>query len=246
MNSLWLLSALVIFAASFMQGAAGFAFALLAVPFLVWAGYPLAEASLLTALNALLIVSLATFRFRKVMDWKLLLPTIPLRLVTIALGICLLHWLNGLERGHIRQLLGGILLLVIVLQVFVRPKPRKQLATIWWWLAFGLAGLFMGMVGFGGPPSVLWVMAHDWPNQKSRAFLTGLYWTGLPIQIALLLLTFNQRLYSSLPLALSFIPVAVLGVYLGLFWGDKLNKAHLRGAAYLLLSFAALSSLIQP
>ncbi len=244
MTSIWLVTSLVIFVASFMQGAAGFAFALLAVPFLVWTGFSLAEASIITAINAIVIVSLAAHKFRKHLDWSFLWPTIVLRVFSISLGIFFLNHLNNLDRHFIRQILGLLLLIIVIIQFTVKPKARDALAPIWWWLAFGLAGFLMGLVGFGGPPSVLWVMAHNWPNLKSRALLTGIYWTGLPIQILLLLGSFGSELYQSSVLALSFIPIALLGILCGLWWGDKLNKDHLKYAAYSLLSFAALSSFL--
>lgn len=236
---------MVIFLASFMQGAAGFAFALLAVPFLVWTGYSLAEASMLTAINALVIVTLAAYRFRKHLEWSFLWPTIILRIFTISLGIFCLTQLNQLDKHLIRQLLGLLLLLTIILQVTIKPKAREALNPIWWWLAFGSAGFLMGLVGFGGPPSVLWVMAHNWSNLKSRALLTGIYWTGLPIQITLLFFSFGNDLYLTTILAFSFIPIALLGIICGLWLGDKLNKAHLKLAAYSLLGFAALSAVLR-
>jgi hypothetical protein len=39
-------------------------------------------------------------------------------------------------------------------------------------IAFAAAALGLaGICGMGGPPLVLWAMAHDWPADKVRAFL---------------------------------------------------------------------------
>ena len=42
-----------------------------------------------------------------------------------------------------------------------------------------LPGWFLlGLCGMGGPVMVLWVLAHDWPMNKARAFLFFLFTTG--------------------------------------------------------------------
>ena len=38
-------------------------------------------------------------------------------------------------------------------------------------LTFTGSGVLAGLCGMGGPPLVLWAMAHDWPTQRIRGFL---------------------------------------------------------------------------
>lgn len=229
-----------------MQGAAGFAFALLAMPLLVWNGFSLAEASMLTAINALVLTSVMVFRLRQHIKWRILGHTVLLRAASIGLGILVLVQLNSLDKILIRQFLGVILLLIVGVQLTIKPKPREKLSKGWWWLAFSSSGVLNGMVGFGGPPAVLWVMAHNWSNLQSRAMLTAFYWATIPIQILLLLSSFGQPLLAVAKQAVWFIPIVIAGVFVGIWFGNKLDKTRLKQVAYGLLFLTGVSSLLAP
>ncbi len=236
----------IFFVASFIQGAAGFSFGLLIIPLLVWADFSLAEASFITSINAFVLSSIMVYRLRKHVKWRFLGPTILLRLVTVTVGVLLLSKLNTLDKTLIRQLLGALLLIVVTVQLSIKPKVKEQLHPAWWWLAFGSSGFFAGLVGFGGPPTVLWIMTQNWTNSETRAVLAALYWSILPLQLALLLATFGQPLLLASRQAFGFVPVAVLGVFLGIVLGNRLEKNRLRQLAYFILMVTALASLAAP
>ncbi len=236
----------IFFFASFIQGAAGFSFGLLIIPLLVWADFSLAEASFITSINAFVLSSIMVYRLRKHVKWRFLGPTILLRLVTVSIGVLLLSKLNNLDKTLIRQLLGALLLLIVMIQLSIKPKVKEKLHPAWWWLAFGSSGFFAGLVGFGGPPTVLWIMTQNWSNNETRAVLAALYWSILPLQLALLLFAFGQPLFMVSRQALGFVPVAVLGVFMGIVLGNKLAKHKLRQLAYFILLVTALMSLLAP
>ncbi len=239
-------TALIFLLAGFMQGAAGFSFAVLSIPLLVWNGFSLAEASMLMAVNGFAVSSVMVFRLRQHMKWRILVPTFFLRIFTVALGIFLLTMINNLDRTLIRQLLGLLLIVIVVIQVIVQPKAREVLHSLWWWLAFGVGGMMTGMVGFGGPPAVLWVMAHNWPPLESRALLSAFFWSVVPIQVILLLLSFGQPMFETAQYALYFTPIAIAAILLGIWWGNKLDKEKLRRVGQGLLLLTGVSSLLAP
>ena len=237
---------IILLASSIMQGASGFAFSLLMMPLLVWNGFSLVEANIFTATNGFVLSCFMVFKLRESVMWKVLWPSYIPRIGGMVMGILLLSYLNGLDKALIRQILGVVLLLTVVIQLVVKVKPRDQLHRGWWWLGFGSSGLLGGMVGFGGPPVVLWVMAHNWSNIQSRALMAALYWTIVPIQVAMLLMTFGRPLAQFSLQALFFVPVVVGGVFAGILLGNLLNKPRLRKFVQALLLVTAIMSLIGP
>ena len=68
--------------------------------------------------------------------------------------------------------------------------PHTEVGAL---LAGMASGYMAGAFGMGGPPLVLWTMAHDWPAKKSRAFLWSNYLVFMPIQSCLLLWLFGWK-----------------------------------------------------
>jgi len=245
-NILSLSTIIILLASSIMQGASGFAFSLLMMPLLVWNGFSLVEANIFTATNGFVLCTFMVYKLRREVMWKVLWPTYVPRIGGMVIGIVLLTYLNGLDKVLIRQILGMVLLITVVIQLVVKVKSRTSLHRGWWWLAFGSSGLLGGMVGFGGPPVVLWVMAHNWSNLQSRALMAALYWSIVPVQIFLLIFTFGKPIAQFSLQALYFVPVVVAGVFMGILLGNLLNKARLRKFVQVLLLLTAITMLIAP
>lgn len=93
---------------------------------------------------------------------------------------------------------------------------------------------------------MLWVLAHNWSNLQIRALLAASYWTIVPIQIVLLLMTFGEPLAQFSFQALFFIPLVALGVLTGVWLGGFMNKAKLRRFVQVLLLLTAIWSLVAP
>ena len=237
---------LILLASSIMQGASGFAFSLLMMPLLVWNGFSLVEANIFTATNGFVLCCFMVYKLRKEVMWHVLWPTYVPRIGGMVIGILLLSYLNGLDKVLIRQLLGVVLLLTVMIQLVVRIKPRDELHRGWWWTGFGSSGLLGGMVGFGGPPVVLWVMAHNWSNIESRALMAALYWSIVPVQIFLLIFTFGKPIAQFSLQALYFVPVVVAGVFVGILLGNLLNKPKLQKFVQALLLLTAVTMLVAP
>lgn len=242
MNRVGLLVVIVFFS-SVLQGAAGFGFGIFAVPLLVWAGLDLSTAVTLVAVVSLFQVSTGVIALHRHVRWREVVYASVLRITTLPLGVGLLYWLDGLDPALLKQVLGGVLLLIILLQLLVRPPVRAQLHPGWRILAFSLSGLLMGMVSMGGPPGVLWVMAQRWQPKEVRAFLMTTFLVAIPPQLLLLYLAYGEAVNTSLRQGVLLAPVAIVAAWLGVRLGNILPDVWLRRLAYSLLFVTACSSL---
>ena len=96
----------------------------------------------------------------------------------------------------------------------------------------------------GGPPLVLWVMAHDWANRKTRAFLYGSFGASMPLQIAVFGVALGWPAVRGAVAGAAFSPAVVLGSLVGLAIGNRFSKPLLRRLAYGLLVVIALNSIV--
>lgn len=151
-----------------------------------------------------------------------------------------------LGTARVKQVVGVILLLALGMQWLLKIKPRQHIGVGWTLIAGAASGLTAGLVGMGGPPVVLWVMAHDWPAKKSRAFLWATFMMLIPFNLVLLVIKFGSGMWGSCLIGLCLSPLVVLGSELGQRVGELMNRHRLRSAALLLLLVLALVSILGP
>jgi uncharacterized membrane protein YfcA len=236
----------VLILGSVLQGAVGFGLGLFAIPILVWAGVRLSEAVAIVSVAIFIQVLAGTYELRSEVRWRQVLPATLIRYLTIPLGVMLLLAIDALDRAQAKQILGVLLLLVLLVQLFWKVEPREHLHQGWMALAFSFSGVMHGMAAMGGPPAVLWVMAHRWTNRQTRAFLQALFLLAAPFQIALLYLFSKGEISGALLTGLAFAPLVVLGSTLGVRLGNAIPKQRLRQIAYGFLLVTALASVMAP
>lgn len=240
----YLFIAVVLFIASALQSAIGFAFALLATPLLVFAGMPLTNTVALISTCSLLQSGFGLLKLREFVPWRLSLWATAVRVASLVVGIYLLKKLSTSGAAQIRLVLGCIICGMVFLQLLLRPEPKKSRHWLWGLLAFGGSGVFSGLSGMGGPPMVIWVMAHDWCNEKSRAFLFSVFVMAIPIQLGMLYLSFASSTSRSLLLALIMTPIVYCGTALGLKIGARFSKEKLRFLVYATLLLIGLGAIM--
>lgn len=236
----------ILFLGSVLQGAVGFAFSLFVIPMLAWADLSLTGLVAIVAATVSVQVVVSTLQLRADVCWRDVLPATFIRYVTLPLGIALLLAMESLDKTQMRQVLGGLVLAALLLQLVGHIEPREQLHRGWMLLAFGSSGIMQGLAAMGGPPAVLWVMAHGWNSRRSRAFLLALFSTGMPIQLALLYLSAEQDLSGPILTGLAFAPVVIAGSMAGVWLGNHLEKTRLRQVAFAILLASALASVAAP
>ncbi len=125
--SLWVLLTAVLSIGIFIQAAAGFAAGLLIVSVLSWYGYPIPEAQAALIVATIPQNLLGMWQFRKFVPWRQIMWPATGRLLFMPIGIEALHWLELVSVETLKQIVGGIVLMVTLSVCFVQPTPRPTL-----------------------------------------------------------------------------------------------------------------------
>jgi uncharacterized membrane protein YfcA len=238
-----LLAGLIVGLASAAQSAVGFGYAMFATPLLIWVGIPLPSAITLVATCSLLQAAIGARTLHAAVPWRLALTASAVGFAGLMLGLMLLKRLVALDVTLIRAVIGGILCVLVAVQLRWRPHPTPRLPWGWGGVAFFGSGVLAGICGMGGPPVVMWAMAHDWSNQKTRGFLFAVFATSIPLQLLLLSVTFGVSILTNAALGLAYLPLVALGSAMGLPVGNRMGKARLRRVAFAILLAIGISSM---
>ncbi|MEX0653561.1 MAG: sulfite exporter TauE/SafE family protein [Phycisphaeraceae bacterium] len=237
---------LVLMAGSALQSAVGFGFGLMAIPLMIWAGVPLPMAVTVLAIATVAQMGWSCWQYRVDLAWRPAIPMVVVRLVSLPAGVYLLSLLAEADEGLIRQVVGAMLLGVLALQFGLRVDPRPRVHPGWLVLAGSSSGVLGGLIGMGGPPVILWLMAHDWPARQTRSFLWLTVLAVMPLNLLLLWHHFGQPVVEASVVGLAYTPLVLAGTMAGLWGGDLLSKPRLRAATLALLVVIAVSSIVTP
>ena len=219
---------------------------LFALPFALWLGLPLSHAVAMILVSVLAQVSVGAFQLRSSIRWRSVLFATALRYLTLPLGLFVLYQLDAQDPDIVKQVVGALVLLSLAITIVGRVEPREKLHTAWGFLAFSISGFLQGIAAVGGPPLVLWVMAHKWTNEETRSFMFACFLMTIPVQIGILWLTFGDQILGSLGTGLLLSPLVALGSAVGVRLGSKISKPLLRNISYGILAIAAIFSILAP
>lgn len=240
------LIAVIVTLASILQSLVGFGFALFAVPPLLLLGLPLPQAVAIALAGTFIQGVVAAVRLHRHIQWRAISLLTILRMLLIPVGILVMALLVELGEARAKQGVGAVLLLSLILWGAVRVQPREQLHPAWGVAAGIGSGLLGGSVGMGGPPCVLWALAHRWNSEQIRASLFTIFSVTVLPEFVLLEHKFGMEpVYAGL-FGLAFTPLVAAGTALGLWLSSKLPTAHLRRAMIGLLAVLAVYAIIQP
>jgi uncharacterized protein len=231
---------------SVLQGAVGFASGLMGVPLLVLCGFSLIEATVINFISTAVqnftgAVQLWSHIEPQEVAWPALLRCVGLPLGTLALAAT-----PGLDQDLVKQIIGAVLLGSVVLLVSLRVTPRDRLGAGWVGLTFISSGFLMGFASIGGAPMVMYVNSLTWSAAKSRAFLFFCSAAIMPLMAAALIWQFGGLLLRPALMAVSVLPPCLLGLWLGLALGARLDKVRFRRLTYALLLVVALAAILSP
>lgn len=234
---------LVVLLGGLLQGTVAFGFGLLSVPLLLGVGFSmpmvLAIASICTAVQS----GSGVHHLSHAVPWRVVGTSFVVRSAAMLAGIWTLSRLVSNPISRIKFWVGLVMLLMVILQATWRPKPRPRLHRAWDMAAFLSSGFTGGLCSMGGPPLVLWVMAHDWTADRTRAFLFASFMSLVPLQLAVLYWTFGGDVLRGIGLGAALSPAVLLGSMAGLRIGSRLSKPLLRGVAFVVLGAIALNSM---
>lgn len=235
---------LIILCSGFLQGTVAFGFGLLAVPLLIMIGLPVPVVLTISAVCTVVQSGNGAYRLRHAVPWRMVWVSLAVRAVAMVAGIWVLSLLLKDSVNQVKFWIGMVTLVMVALQASWRPAPREKLHPGWNAAAFGLSGFTGGLCSMGGPPLVLWVMAHNWTADRTRGFLFASFMSLVPIQLALLYMTFGDEIIHGLALGVMLTPAALAGSLLGLRVGARFSKPFLSRLAFVLLALIALNAMI--
>jgi hypothetical protein len=236
----------VLFFSSVVQGAVGFAAGLFGIPLLMLGGVSFPDAVAISLVAAAPQNIIPAWQLRHEIDYRRALRPMLIRFALLPVGVCIL-WLVGRGSKDVAgQIVGVIVLLIVTVQRALAVPPQERLHPAWEWLAFGLGGFLLGFCGMGGPPMVLWVLAHDWSMNRARAFLFYIFATGLVPQAVLLWLFFGTEVVDAMLLSAAAIPVVLIGLWCGLVLSRRIPEQLLKRASVVVLVLIAVGGIVTP
>jgi uncharacterized membrane protein YfcA len=246
-GELFIAIAIVVVLGSTLQSAAGFAFGMFAIPLLIILGSESYEAIAIISICGAVQTVLGSIALRHHIHWRQVGGMIALAGACLPIGVWAQGELNEIcSVGTIRQVFGGIVLAALIAQWTFRVEPREKLHWFWGVGATGLGGFMAGLAGMGGPPVVLWIMAHRWSNPRSRATLWMLF-TGLtPFQLFFLHQRFGEPVLGAIGDGAMLAPFVLLGLVPGLWLGARISKRRLRWVSYGILLAISAYAIVQP
>jgi uncharacterized membrane protein YfcA len=234
----WVVGAVVIAAASFVQGLAGFGIGLVSLAFLPLLMPPATAVVLMTVYAAAFTVAIFV-PLRRDFTLHGMRELVVGTVLATPLGV----WVLAVLPADVLTRLIGLVLLAIVALEWFGLYPR--LAGRGWGLGAGLAaGLIGGAIGTPGPPVILYAAAQDWSPRTVKAniqaflivnqavILIGYWWAGL----------LDREVWRHT--ALYAVP-AVLGLGAGMLLFTRLDRALFRRVVFMVLFVSGLVLLIR-
>ncbi|HLP45068.1 MAG TPA: sulfite exporter TauE/SafE family protein [Candidatus Kapabacteria bacterium] len=229
----------------FIQSSSGFGFGLFIIPVLLFFGFSLAPTVIIVVIGSAIQKVTALPYLKQHLDWKEMMPFILIGLLGLPLGIYAMFKISNMDQPIVKQVIGGLVMVMLVLQWKGAIKIREHVPKFWGYTAGLLAGILNGFANIGGPPLVLWTLAHRWSNQKMRGTIIAFSLIFVPFQLVLMLITFGSVMFSPLLKAMVLSPAVLLGTWIGLKIGEKISQDHLRIYMQALLLFIAVASVFK-
>lgn len=231
---------------SVIQSSSGFGFGLFALPLFLFMGFGLPETVIIIVIASAIQKITAVSYLWKAADWRGQAPFMAVGLLTLPLGVFAMYHISFMNDPAMKQMIGSVVLLLLILQWKGVIKSRENVPRIWGYTAGFFSGFLNGLANIGGPPLVLWILAHRWPNEKMRVTPLAFSIIFVPFQILFMALAFGSTLWSPLIQSLILTPAVLLGSWLGLKVGAKISRSHLMLYMRVLLLFIALSAIAKP
>lgn len=144
--------------ASFVQRTTGFGFGIFIMTLLPFLMPSYAEATTLSGLLALTTSAIITFRMRKFITWKRLIPILLTFIAVSAVAICML---TRIHDNTLRKILGIVLMITSLYFAFFKERIRLKTTLPYQIGAGTVSGIMGGFFGMQGPPAVLYFISSE-------------------------------------------------------------------------------------
>ncbi len=227
--------ALLVLAASLVQGFLGFGYGVIVMSVLTLS-HDLIHATAFVNLSSLALSLAMVSRDYRFILWPVVLRILPAMFVGMTLGLMALH---ELERSVMVPLLGTMIVAIAVWNL-ASPKLRSGTSPALDFAFGGVAGVFSGAFNTGGPPLVV----HLYRRAESPVILVvtlQAIFVGAGVARALMATSQGLMPRAAAMEALYLLPVVVTGTLAGLALARRTQPERFRRAAWLalgLLGFA--------
>ena len=236
---IFILVAVVTFAASFIQGATGFGFGIFAMIFLPkLLLYTEANilSSLLSALSALFVAGLT---FRKI-HWKNILFPIFGCLISTYIAVSFI----SSQSSQVLSLLLGIALLLLSIY-FICFSDKIRIRPSWYagLIAGVLSGILGGMFSIGGPPVVVYFLQSEDDFDHYFATISAYFVLSGTVSVSTKIAAGFMTGSTWIALAISTVTL-MIGAYVGKRTKDRINPAVIRKLVYGVMAISGLMNII--
>lgn len=231
---------------AFIQGTVGFAFGLFAVPLLVGIGVSLPLAVPMVSVAMIFQTASGVIKHRTSLYPRSLVVPAGFAAFGLIAGVFSLTFLNKTDPETLKQVVGAILFGLLIIKLLLRPTPRDKVAPVWGAIACGSGGFISGLVGMGGPPIVIWALAHTWKAIRIRVTLWAIFLFMVPLQLVFYRFGFGPVVWKGVLQGVIAFPLVLGGTYLGITIGDRLNRRTLTTIATIILFIIALQAVLSP
>ncbi|MDD4835531.1 MAG: sulfite exporter TauE/SafE family protein [Dethiosulfovibrio sp.] len=237
MSSL-VLGGVAVFAGSVVQGCAGFAFSLVAAPFLLFF-LPQEVVIPMLVLVSLGLNLMVLKDCGSSLDFKKVLPILAGGIISLPVGIWVL---TAMDPRSFRLFVGGFIVLVslVMLSGWRKPLPYR----LWALLPIGLfSGVLNGSLSMSGPPVVLFLSNQGVDKDEFRANLAAYF---LSLNLATIALYIYKGVLTGQVtlITLSYAPVLLIGTWLGIKASRLLPERVFRRMTLLLIAATGLVMII--
>ena len=229
MSDIWIVGAVIVAAASFVHGLAGFGIGLVSLAFLPFVMSPVTAVVLMTIYTVVFSLGMLVPLRREVQ-----LPALALLGAGTVAGTPIGVWiLAALPASTLTRLIGVTLLVIVALE-WLGFYPER-LGGRRWALAAGLAaGVAGGAVGTPGPPVILYTASQGWSPRAVKATLQAFF---LVNQAVILIGYWWAELITPAVgrAALLFFAPAAIALLLGVALFNRVDQASFRRIIFAVL-----------
>ncbi len=222
---------LIIFFASFVQGATGFGMALVAMPLLVGI-IGVRAATPLMALVAIVISLGMLLRYRQAFHLRAVARLSAASLAAIPLGV---YALRRFDADIITAVLGAVIVGYALYDLLGLRLP--QLEEQFWAYGFGfISGLLGGAYNTSGPPIIVYARCRRWPPAEFKSNLQGFFLLNAALVLSIHAVSgnFTPLVWRSFGIGL---PAIGLGLWAGVSLDRRINPHTFRQIVLILLLF---------
>ncbi|MCA9534395.1 MAG: sulfite exporter TauE/SafE family protein [Polyangiales bacterium] len=239
-------AALIVVGGSFVQTIAGFGMGLFSVPLLLYLGFPLSDAVALAVGAGLVQLLIGLRTVHREVAWREASAMALIQALFVPVGMMGMQLLEDAGPARVKQGVGALLFTVLAVRQFWRPVPRDSLPRIWTVIAGSVSGTLAGLAGMGGPPLVLYALAHRYSIDRYRAFLWSQFALIVPVMVITLGLRFGWSVLLAFGLGLVLTPCLWVGARIGMRVSARWEVATVQRIAVGLLYVIAISGALGP